>query len=243
MAASKPVSLQLNNTTPQVALRALTVEPEIAASARIENVPEPNFADGPILVETIAVGVCGTDIDIVNGEYGSAPSGHNRLVLGHESLGRVLEAPADSGFQQGELLVGIVRRPDPKPCPNCAIGEWDMCRNGLYTECGIKDLHGYCAERYRIEPEFAVKVDPALDYLGVLLEPASVLAKAWEHIEHIGARSRWKPRRALVTGAGPIGLLAALMGRQRGLEVREPASGPATATSNRTRRFSGGDFI
>ena len=201
-------------------MRALTVQPEIAASARIENVPEPNIADGSILVETIAVGVCGTDIDIVNGEYGSAPRGENRLVLGHESLGRVLEAPHGSGFRPGELLVGIVRRPDPQPCTNCAIGEWDMCRNGLYTERGIKGLHGYCADRYRIEPEFAVKVDPALDYLGVLLEPASVLAKAWEHIEHIGARSRWKPRRLLVTGAGPIGLLAALMGRQRGLEVR-----------------------
>jgi threonine dehydrogenase-like Zn-dependent dehydrogenase len=54
----------------------------------------------------------------------------------------------------------------------------------------------------------------------VLLEPASVVAKAWEHAERIGGRSRaWNPRTALVTGAGPIGLLAALLGRQRGLEV------------------------
>jgi threonine dehydrogenase-like Zn-dependent dehydrogenase len=95
-----------------------------------------------------------------------------------------------------------------------------MCRNGGYTERGIKERHGYGAERFRIEPEFVVKVDPALDILGVLLEPASILAKAWDHTQRIGQRARgWQPRSLLVTGAGPIGLLAALMGKQRGLDV------------------------
>ena len=56
--------------------------------------------------------------------------------------------------------------------------------------------------------------------LGVLLEPASILAKAWDHTERVGRRARgWRPRTLLVTGAGPIGLLAALMGKQRGFEV------------------------
>jgi len=113
-----------------------------------------------------------------------------------------------------------VRRPDPVPCAACAIGEWDMCRNGLYTERGIKERNGYGAEQFRIERDFAVKLDPALGLLGVLLEPASVVAKAWEHVERIGRRSRsWQPRVALITGAGPVGLLAALLGAQRGLEL------------------------
>ncbi len=95
-----------------------------------------------------------------------------------------------------------------------------MCRNGRYTERGIKERHGYGAERFRIEPEFAVKIDPRLGILGVLLEPASILAKAWDHTERIGARARgWQPKSLLVTGAGPIGLLAALMGAQRALDV------------------------
>src|SRR5207248_2668388 len=111
------------------------------------------------------------------------------------------------------------RRPDPVPCLNCGLGEWDMCRNGRYTERGIKERDGYCSERYRIEARYAVRVAPGLERVGVLLEPASVLAKAWEQIERIGARAAWKPARVLVTGAGPIGLLAALMGVQRGLEV------------------------
>src|SRR4029079_8519822 len=95
-----------------------------------------------------------------------------------------------------------------------------MCRNGQYTERGIKGLHGFGSERFRIEPSYAIKVDSVRGELGVLLEPSSVVAKAWDHIERIGRRFHsWEPRRLLVTGAGPVGLLAALMGMQRNYEV------------------------
>jgi threonine dehydrogenase-like Zn-dependent dehydrogenase len=171
------------------------------------------------LVATHAIGVCGTDLEIIGGEYGWAPPGEERLAIGHESIGEVLEAPADSGLAQGDRVVAIVRRPDPEPCANCAVGEWDMCKNGEYTEWGIKEHHGYARERYRITPDFVVKVDPSLGDLGVLLEPTTVVAKAWDHIERIGHRASWAPRRVLVTGAGPIGLLASLLGVQRGLDV------------------------
>jgi threonine dehydrogenase-like Zn-dependent dehydrogenase len=200
-------------------MRALTVIPGQAGSARLDQVPEPPPEDGPILVEVLAVGVCGTDREIVAGQYGWAPPGRERLILGHESLGRVIEAPDGSGLAAGDLVVGIVRRPDPVPCTNCAAGEWDMCRNGRYTERGIKQRDGYLSERYRIEARYAVRLDPALERVGVLLEPASVLAKAWEHVARIGRRAEWDPKRVLVTGAGPIGLLAAMMGVQRGLDV------------------------
>ena len=210
-------------------MKALTVVPLTAGSARLDDVPEPPESDGAVLVDTLAVGVCGTDIDIVSGAYGWAPPGRDRLVLGHESLGRVREAPAGAPVAPGDLVVGIVRRPDPVPCGNCAVGEWDFCRNGEYTERGIKERDGYCSERYRIEADFVVKVDPSLGLAGVLLEPASVVAKAWEQVDHIGGRAHWAPGRALVIGAGPIGLLAALLGRQRGLEVHvldQVTSGP-----------------
>jgi glucose 1-dehydrogenase len=201
-------------------MRAITVTPGQANSARLDDIAEPPASDGPVLVETIAIGVCGTDVDIVSGAYGTAPPGTDRLVIGHESLGRVLEAPPGCGLAVGDLVVGIVRRPDPVPCPNCAIGEWDMCRNGQYTERGIKARHGYASERYRIRPEFTIKLDASLDQVGVLLEPTSVVAKAWEHVERIGNRAHWQPTTVVVTGAGPIGLLAAMLGVQRGLDVR-----------------------
>ncbi|MEJ7756736.1 MAG: trehalase-like domain-containing protein [Nocardioidaceae bacterium] len=140
-------------------------------------------------------------------------------MLGHESVGRVLEAPVDSDLSEGDLVVGIVRRPDPVPCANCAVGEWDMCRNGRYTEHGIKGLHGFARERYRAEPDALVAVDGALGELGVLLEPTSVVAKAWEHVQRIGSRAHFEPATALVTGAGPVGLLAAMIGVQSGYDV------------------------
>jgi glucose 1-dehydrogenase len=199
---------------------ALTTVPGVAGSAKVEEIAEPPLSDGAVLVKTLALGICGTDRDILAGEYGAPPPRQDRLVLGHESLGVVVEAPSRCGLEPGDLVVGIVRRPDPVPCSACAAGEWDMCRNGRYTERGIKERHGFGAERFRIEPDFTVKLDPRLDRFGVLLEPASILAKAFDHTWRIGQRSRsWQPHTLLVTGAGPIGLLAALMGAQRHLEV------------------------
>jgi len=211
-------------------MRAITVCPGQAQSVRLEERPEPEVPQGQALVQALALGVCGTDIEIISGDYGWAPEGETRLILGHESLGRVIHAPGGSDLREGDLVVGIVRRPDPVPCPACAGGEWDMCRNGLYTERGIKQVDGYGAERWTLEPAFAVKIDPGLGILGVLLEPTSVVAKAWDHTLRIGARSRtWKPKTALITGAGPVGLLAALIGRQKGIEVHvldQVTSGP-----------------
>jgi len=201
-------------------MRALTVQPGLANSIHLEDVAPPPASDGDVLVRALALGICGTDREIISGDYGWAPKGSRHLILGHESLGCVEKAPAGCGIKPGDLVVGIVRRPDPVPCPACAIGEWDMCRNGQYTERGIKERNGYGSELFRIEHDFAIKLDPALGMLGVLLEPASVVAKAWDHVERIGARSQaWQPRVALITGAGPVGLLAALLAKQRGLEL------------------------
>ena len=200
-------------------MRALTVTPGVPGSARLTDVDEPLPAEGDVLVATEAVGVCGTDREIVAGDYGTAPPGSARLVLGHEALGRVVTAPPSGALRPGDLVVPMVRVPDPVPCTSCAAGEWDMCRNGRYLEHGIKGLPGFARARFRTTADRLVTVDGRLGRAGVLLEPASVVAKAWEHIEAIGSRSVWQPQRVLVTGAGPIGLLAALAGRQRGLEV------------------------
>ena len=200
-------------------MKALTITPGKANSATVKDVPEPSPDYGSIVVNALELGICGTDFELISADYGWAPPGSDELIIGHESLGRVAEAPADSGFQKGDLVVGIVRRPDPVPCIACGVGEWDMCRNGKYTERGIKEVNGFASERWRIEPNYAIRLDSSLDDVGVLMEPASVLAKAWDHITRIGERAEWKPRNVLITGAGPIGLLGAMMGAQRGLEV------------------------
>ncbi|MFC9293864.1 glucose 1-dehydrogenase [Streptomyces sp. NPDC057011] len=200
-------------------MRALTLVPGQARSLAVTDVPDPVAGPGELLVDALALGVCGTDREIASGAYGWLPRGHDRLVLGHESLGRVLTAPEGSGFTTGDLVVGIVRRPDPEPCGACARGEFDMCRNGRYTERGIKQLDGYGSQRWTVEADYAVRLDPVLAPVGMLMEPTTVVAKAWDQIERISARAWWEPESVLVTGAGPIGLLATMLGTQRGLDV------------------------
>jgi threonine dehydrogenase-like Zn-dependent dehydrogenase len=200
-------------------VRALTIEPGKAGSADVREVPDPERPDDELLVEGLALGVCGTDKEIARGQYGWAPPGRDRLILGHESLGRVLEAPTGSGFEKGQLVAGVVRRKDPIPCGACAHDEWDMCRNGQYTERGIKEVDGYCSERWAVPASYAVGVDSSLGITGVLTEPTSVVAKAWEQVDRVGDRAWFEPHTVLVTGSGPIGLLAAMLGVQRGLDV------------------------
>jgi threonine dehydrogenase-like Zn-dependent dehydrogenase len=200
-------------------MRALTIRPGEADSLAIVDIDEPAPDDGEVLVDAVSVGLCGTDAEIVAAEYGEAPPGSPVLVLGHENLGRVAQAPPGSGLDAGDLVVGFVRRPDPEPCPACAAGEWDMCRNGGYVEHGIKGLHGFARERWRAKPDAVIRLDPALSDIGVLLEPTTIVAKGWEQVDRIGSRAYWQPKVAVITGAGPVGLLAALLGVQRGLEV------------------------
>ncbi|MBJ7593554.1 MAG: glucose 1-dehydrogenase [Candidatus Dormibacteraeota bacterium] len=209
-------------------MKAITVVPGNPDQVQVSDLPDPPPDPGTLLVQGRLLGICGTDVDIVDNGYGWPPPGRERLVIGHESLGAVLEAPKGSGFTAGDLVAGIVRRPDPVPCEPCSLGEWDFCRNGQYTERGIKELDGYGAQLWRIEPKYAIHVDVSLGDCGVLIEPASV-AKAWEQTERIFTRASWRPKVALVTGAGPIGLFAALLGVQRGLEVHvldRNSSGP-----------------
>jgi threonine dehydrogenase-like Zn-dependent dehydrogenase len=200
-------------------MRAMTVVPGSTGTARLDEVEDAGPQDGALLVRGLLVGVCGTDREIADGGYGTPPPGQTTLIVGHEGLGEVLQAPEGSGFMPGDLVVGIVRRPDPVPCAACEAGEWDMCRNDMFGERGIIRLHGYGSELWQLEPEFAVAIPTRLGDLGVLLEPASVLAKAWDQVDKISQRAFFVRRRALVTGAGPIGLMASLLGAQRGYEI------------------------
>src|SRR4051812_26149582 len=200
-------------------MRACTVAPGRPDTAGVEDIREPASESGEVLVEGLLVGVCGTDVEITSTGYGWPPPGHERIVLFHESLGRVLEAPADSGLVAGDLVVGIVRRPDPVPCLPCSKDQWDFCSNGRYTVRGIKEIDGFGAERWRAPAKYVVKLDKSVGALGVLTEPTSVVAKAWDYSLRLGARAPWQPKTVLVTGAGPIGLLAAMIGVQKGLDV------------------------
>ena len=199
-------------------MRAVAVTPRKPGSARQVELPVPAVADEVALMRVLEVGIDGTDTEINNGLYGEAPPGSDFLVIGHEALS-VVEAvgKAVQGFEPGDLVVSTVRRPDD--CPNCRAGESDMCLVGNYTERGIKGAHGYMGEYYSETPAFMVKIPPPLRPFAVLLEPLSIVEKATFQAWKIQERLLWQPKRAVVLGAGPIGILGTILLRLRGLEV------------------------
>jgi threonine dehydrogenase-like Zn-dependent dehydrogenase len=199
-------------------MRAVAVTPKQPGSARQVDLPVPTTARGMAVMRVLEVGIDATDTEINQGLYGEPPAGANFLVIGHEALS-VVEAVGEGvlDFKPGDLVVSTVRRPDN--CPNCQAGESDMCLFGTYTERGIKGAHGYMADYYGETPAFMVKIPPALRPFAVLLEPLSIVEKATYQAWKIQERMLWQPARAVVLGAGPIGILGTILLRLRGLEV------------------------
>jgi glucose 1-dehydrogenase len=180
---------------------------------------------GDVLVQTLQVGVCGTDRAIAAGDYGTAPNGSEELVIGHEALG-VVARPA-RGFEQGALVSATVRRGCGQ-CANCAAGEVDACTTGAFTERGIVGLDGFAAEYFVERGENLIAIPAALGTLGVLAEPASVAAKGLRQARLVGGRQGWEPRRAIVLGVGAIGALTVQLLRLAGVETWAVARGPAS---------------
>src|SRR3954468_5905149 len=200
-------------------MRAVVVTPGESGSGRVQEVPTPEPAGGQALVRVIEVGVCGTDLEILRGEYGEAPPGDDYLIIGHENFGRIEQAPESEEFAAGDLVVCIVRRPDPVPCKACAAGEFDMCSNGQYTERGIKGRHGFMSEYFTETPAYLVKLPAELEGNGFLIEPLTVVEKAVQQAIEIQRRLVWELEEAVVTGAGPIGLMATFLLRSMGIKV------------------------
>jgi threonine dehydrogenase-like Zn-dependent dehydrogenase len=198
-------------------VKAVTAVPRHPGSARCLDLEPPRRGRGEIEVRTLAVGVCGTDQEILAGLYGAAPAGAERLTLGHEACGLVERAGA--GFAAGDLVVPMVRRPCPERCWTCAAGEQDMCLSGHYRERGIKELDGFMAERFVESPAYLIRLARPLRPVAMLLEPVTVVEKGVAQGYRLQRRLRWRPRRALVLGAGPIGLLGAALTRTLGLET------------------------
>ncbi|MDP8926141.1 MAG: glucose 1-dehydrogenase [Actinomycetota bacterium] len=204
-------------------MKAIAIFPGKPNSVHLADLPEPSLGAIPegrgVLVEVLRVGVDGTDREINAAEYGAAPEGYDFLVTGHESFGRVLEVgPNVRDLEPGDYVVATVRRPGGSIYDQ--IGASDMTTDETYYERGINFLHGFLTERYVDDEEYIVKVPAALKEVGVLLEPMSIVEKGIEQAYEIQRRLKvWRPARTAVIGAGPLGLLATLALRLRGLWV------------------------
>src|SRR5215472_11722709 len=196
-------------------MQALAVFPS-KKSLQLVDLAQPKLQGATdVLLRVCEVGLCGTDREISSFEYGSPPPGSDRLILGHESLAEVVEVGRGvHSLRPGDLVVPMVRRPCPHhECRACRAGRPDFCMTGDYTERGIKGVDGFLADYVVDDEEYLVRVPRVLADVAVLVEPLTVVTKAGNQARAIADRLRYDPgpQRGLVLGAGPIGLLGAMV--------------------------------
>lgn len=226
-------------------MKAITVVPKTQKSLKLRDVPVPVPGNREVLLRVLRVGICGTDRDITSGFYGEAPAGSDYLILGHESLSRVEKlGPNVTGLQVGDLVVPTVRRSCPENCVSCSHNQSDMCYTGHYFEHGIKGLHGFAAEYGKSDSSYIVKMPESLRELGVLLEPLTIVEKGLLQTYLLQkARLIWEPTKALVLGAGPVGILATAILRLKGLEVDTVATRAKDSLKARLVESTGAKYI
>ncbi len=220
-------------------MRAVVTRPG-AARAWLADIPEPDFEDTDnVIVQMLRVGVCGTDRHVMERGVGAGrglPSGDDYLVMGHEAVGRVVRiGPAVRALQAGDVVVPTVRRGCGE-CQACAVGQADLCFTGKIRERGIVGLHGFLAERIVEHEENLIAVPAELAEVAPLVESLCTPEKALRRIGNARAHLPTSGvlcgvRRALVTGSGPIALLAVMALRLRGIPTwavaRQSDGGPA----------------
>lgn len=213
-------------------------------SIALETVEDPVISHPQeVIVRVLAVGLDGTDKEILQEKYGVPPQGEDDLTTGHESLGVVAEAGAESGFSPGDLVTAIVRRPCRKQsCVNCRNGHSDFCQSGEFVERGIKGAHGFLSEYYKEEGRYLVQVPSELLKQGVLVEPQSIVEKVWDQVLRVQQRLIWEPRTALILGSGPLGLLAAMTCRLLGLDAYVWSRSPQNSLQAQLVRDCGGVY-
>jgi len=211
--------------------------------------PEPQrSADDEVRIRILEVGVCGTDREICEFKFGEPPPGSEHLVLGHEALGEVIDVgPAVQGLRAGSLVVPMVRLPCADPsCGACRAGRQDFCLSDTFPEHGIRRSHGFMAERIVEREKYLVPVAADLRDVAVLVEPLTIMDKALREVEKIQERMPWHPgigRRALVLGAGPVGLLGAMAFLLRGCDTTIVARSPGDTPNARLAKSVGAKYV
>jgi glucose 1-dehydrogenase len=218
----------------------LVTRPGRARTTEVTELADPRPGPGELLLRTVEVGVCGTDREISEGTFGVAPDGSERLLLGHEFLGVVEEG--GHGFERGDLVAATVRRSCGR-CEACGEGSPDACHTGDYSERGITRLDGFASDLATESGEHLVAVPRSLGTLGVLAEPSSICARAIRHARAVAERQPWRSERALVIGAGAIGMLSTYFLRLDGFDVWVAGRSPGTTPKAELAEACGARYV
>lgn len=230
-------------------MRAVAVRPARRELALIDAEAPALRHDNDVLLRVLEVGVCGTDREICAFEFGFPPAGSDALVIGHEALGEVVAVGAGvTQLKPGDLVVPMVRRPCPHDrCAACRAGRQDFCVTGDFVESGIRGRHGFMTESLVDDQRYLVAVPKPLRDVAVLVEPLSIAEKALLQLERIRERLPWPASvgetRALVLGAGPVGLLGAMALRLRGFLTIVYSREPARSLQADLARGFGAEYV
>ena len=227
-------------------MKAIAVFPAKQELALISH-PEPALTSPTqAKLRMLEVGVCGTDKEICAFEYGTPPRDSDHLVIGHESLAEVVEVGQGvSRVKRGDLIVMMVRRPCSHPeCVACRSDRQDFCYTGDFTERGIKEQHGFMTEFIVDDEKYLNVVPRELRDVAVLVEPLTIAEKGLTQLWQVQQRLPWacplEPgkapascHRAVVLGAGPVGLLGAMVLVSQGFQTfvysQEPKPSPKSS--------------
>jgi len=237
-------------------MKAVAVYPR-TREVKLIDAPEPRLASPTdVRLRMLEVGICGTDKELCTFKYGTPPAGTDHLVIGHESLGEVVEVgSAVSRVKVGDLVVTMVRRPcEHEDCLACRAGRQDFCYSGDYTERGIKERHGFMTESVVDDERYMNVVPRALRDVGVLVEPLTIAEKALAQIRQVQQRLPWacpitpgksggSCHRAVVLGAGPVGLLGAMALAANGFDTYVYSRGGADSPRGGVVRDIGATFV
>ena len=213
-------------------MKAISVHPS-KREVRLIDHEEPRITTPTgVKLRMLDVGICGTDREICGFEYGTPPRGSDYLVIGHESLGEVVEVGRGvTRVKVGDIVVPTVRRVCPHDhCVACRAGRQDFCFTGDFKERGIKEAHGFMTEIVVDDEAFMNVVPRYLRDVAVLAEPLTTAEKALMQVFEVQQRLPWACpttkntadnhcHRAVVLGAGPVGLLGALALANAGFET------------------------
>ncbi len=227
-------------------MKAAAVYPDKKSLGVVRDFPEPELkSPSQVKIRILNVGVCGTDREIASFLYGAAPEGYEYLVIGHESVGEIVEAGPESGLKAGDVVIPMVRRPCEHPeCVACRAGRSDFCYTGDYRERGIMKMHGFMTERIVDEARYMNLVPPAIRDVAVLVEPLTIAEKALIQTVKIQSRLPWeKKHKAVVLGAGPVGLLGAMALALRDFDVTVYSRDREPNPSADITRAIGGKYI
>ncbi len=173
----------------------------------MEDVPKPQIGHNDVLIKVQKTGICGTDVHIYNWDEWSQRTIKTPMHIGHEFMGVVAEVgsevtgfkPGDRVSGEGHITCGI--------CRNCRAGKRHLCRNTV----GLGVNRPGCFAEYVALPAFNVFPIPVgiPDEIAAFFDPLGNAVHTALSFDLVGED-------VLITGAGPIGVMAAAIARHVG---------------------------